>query len=64
MLPQRHIKLGGYFKALDEVVLMAPLDSRYTQVRFNHVYLQLCDCVVLSKCQNFNSSVSVFYRYI
>ena len=35
--------MGAHFKALLEGVLMAPLDSRYTQVGFNYISVQLCD---------------------
>ena len=31
----RHIKLKAYFQVLDEVILVAPLDSRYTPVGLN-----------------------------
>ena len=34
--------MGARFKALTEGVLMAPLDSRYTQVGFNIVSVQVC----------------------
>ena len=34
--------MGAHFKALVEGVLMAPLDSRYTQVSFNLVFVQVC----------------------
>ena len=33
---------GAYFKALDEGVRVAPLDSGYTQVGFNLVSVQVC----------------------
>ena len=33
---------GAHFKALSEPVLMAPLDSRYTQVGFNVISVQVC----------------------
>ena len=35
-------EVGAHFKALDDGVLMAPMDSWYTQVRFNHVSVQVC----------------------
>ena len=34
--------MGAHFKALDEGVLEASLDSRYTQVGFNLVSVQVC----------------------
>ena len=34
--------MGAHFKAIDEGVLVAPLDSRYTQVGFNLTRVQLC----------------------
>ena len=37
VLANRHIKWGAYFKALKEGVLLAPMDSRYTQVGFNSI---------------------------
>ena len=51
---------GARFVALDEGVLMAPLESRYTQVGFNFISVQVCvpyrvykiTVVVLWGCQN------------
>ena len=34
--------MGARFEALIEGVLMAPLDSRYTQVGFNLISVQVC----------------------
>ena len=34
--------MGARFEALDEGVLMAPLDPRYTQVGFNSIFVQVC----------------------
>ena len=34
--------MGAHLEALDEGVLMAPLDSRYSQVGFNIVFVQVC----------------------
>ena len=36
-------QVGVHFEALNECVLMAPSDSRYTQVVFNHIFVQVCD---------------------
>ena len=44
MLAHRHIKWGLVFEVLDEGVLMALLDPRYTQVAFNPIFVQVCDC--------------------
>ena len=33
--------MGARFEALDEIVLMAPLDPRYTQVGFNLISVQV-----------------------
>ena len=34
--------MGAHFEALDEGVLLVPLDPRYTQVGFNLVSIQVC----------------------
>ena len=34
--------MGAHFEALNEPVLMAPSDSRYTQVGFNLISVQVC----------------------
>ena len=34
--------MGAHFEALDEGIIMAPLDSRYTQVGCNYVSVQVC----------------------
>ena len=34
--------MGAHFEALDEGVLLVPLDPRYTQVGFNLVSVQVC----------------------
>ena len=34
--------MGAYFEALDEGVLLVPLDPRYTQVGFNLISVQVC----------------------
>ena len=34
--------MGAHFEALIEGVLMTPLDSRYTQVGFNLISVQVC----------------------
>ena len=34
--------MGAHFEALDEGVLVAPLDSRYTKVGFNLISVQVC----------------------
>ena len=34
--------MGAHFEALDEGVLLEPLDSRYTQVGFSLVSVQVC----------------------
>ena len=34
--------MGTRFKALDEGVLLVPLDPRYTQVGFNLISVQVC----------------------
>ena len=36
-------QVGAHFEALDEGVLLVPLDPRYTQVGFNLVSVQVCD---------------------
>ena len=33
---------GANFKGLNELILMAPSDSRYTQVVFNPIFVQVC----------------------
>ena len=35
--------MGAHFEALDEGVLMAPLDPRYTQVGFKYISVQVWD---------------------
>ena len=35
-------EVGAHFEALIEGVLMAPLDSRYTQVGFHLISAQVC----------------------
>ena len=35
-------QVGANFKALGEGVLVTPLDSRYTQVGFNLISVQVC----------------------
>ena len=40
--------MGAHFEALDEGVLVAPLDSRYTQVGFNIISVQVCNYAQLS----------------
>ena len=34
--------MGAHFEALDEGILLVPLDSRYTQVGFNLISVQVC----------------------
>ena len=34
--------MGAHFEALDEGVLLVPLDLRYTQVGFNLISVQVC----------------------
>ena len=34
--------MGAHFEALDEGVLLVPLDPRYTQVGFNLVSVHVC----------------------
>ena len=34
--------MGAHFEALDEGVLLVPLDPRYTKVDFNLVLVQVC----------------------
>ena len=38
--------MGAHFEALDEGVLLVPLDPRYTQVGFNLVSVQVCVSLV------------------
>ena len=35
--------MGAHFEALDEGVLLVPLDPRYTQVGFNLISVQVCN---------------------
>ena len=35
-------RVGAHFEALDEGVLVAPLDSKYTQVGTNPIPVQVC----------------------
>ena len=35
-------QVGAHFEALNEPVLMAPSDSRYTQIAFNLISVQVC----------------------
>ena len=37
--------MGAHFEALDEGVLLVPLDPRYTQVGFNPISVQVCNTV-------------------
>ena len=46
----RDISNGGSLRSSNESVLMAPLDSRYTQVGFNLVSVQAC-VYVKENCQ-------------
>ena len=34
--------MGAHYKALDKGVLVAPLDSRYTQVGFDLIFVEVC----------------------
>ena len=36
--------MGAHFEALDEGVLLVPLDPRYTKVGFNLISVQVCMC--------------------
>ena len=38
--------MGAHVKALDEGVLLVPLDPRYTQVEFNLVSVQVCHVII------------------
>ena len=40
-------QVGARFEGLTEGVLIAPLDSRYTQVGFNLSSVQVCKCVTI-----------------
>ena len=40
--------MGAHFEALDEGVLLVPLDPRYTQVGFNLVSVEMCTSLSLS----------------
>ena len=41
--------MGAHFEALTEGVLMAPLDSRYTQVVFKLITVQVCASIFFNK---------------
>ena len=41
VIAYRHIKEGARFEPLVKGVLVAPLDSRYTQVGFNLISVQV-----------------------
>ena len=43
--------MGAHFEALDEDVLLVPLDPRYTHVGFNLVSVQVWDALNLSQPQ-------------
>ena len=44
-------QVGARFEALIEIVLMAPLDSRYKQVGFNFISIQMWIALALTdKC--------------
>ena len=45
--------MGAHFKALDEGVLLVPLDPRYTQVGFNLISVQVCNLKGFDACQVF-----------
>ena len=48
MLAYRHIKyVGAHIHAFDGGVIMAPLDSRYTQAGFNLDYVKVCVMFVI-----------------
>ena len=47
--------VGPHFEALDEGVLLMPLDSRYTQVGFNLISVQVC-----SRIDCFSSLANIF----
>ena len=49
-------QVAAHFKGLAEGVLVAPLDSRYTQVGFNLISVQVCNssiCVLEVKMHKF-----------
>ena len=41
--------MGAHFEALDDGVLLVPLDPRYTQVGFNLVPVQVCASLWVKK---------------
>ena len=41
--------MGAHFQSLKEGVLMAPLDSRYTQVVFKLITVQVCASIFFNK---------------
>ena len=47
-------EVGAHFEALVEGILMAPLDSSYTQVGFNLTYVQVCFIVL--RCQGMDGN--------
>ena len=47
-------QVGAHFEALDEGLLVAPLDSRYTQVGFNLISVQVCINFESLLLQNFD----------
>ena len=60
MLAYRHIKVEACFKTLIEGVLMAPLDSRYTQVGFNLISVQVCNSIVILEQVSLVDTVHIF----
>ena len=56
--------MGACFGALIEGVLMAPLDSRYTQVGFNSISVQVCPYELVKKedlCKNMQTVFDGFH---
>ena len=47
MLAYQTYQVGARFEALDEGFLMAPLDTRYTQIEFHSISVQMCVSPVL-----------------
>ena len=52
------ISSGAWFEALTKGVLIAPLDSRYTQVGFNLISVKVCQYIAHWACIGVSGGLS------
>ena len=55
--------MGAHFEALDDGVLLSPLESRFTQVGFNLISVQVCNVLLRPKFKVKDKKVLLIIRH-